>query len=61
VSQLHEDYREITIMRYFKEKSYTEIAEELGIPIGTVKARLYRSRELLVATFKDYKVKKDRI
>ncbi|MCR5456300.1 MAG: sigma-70 family RNA polymerase sigma factor [Bacteroidales bacterium] len=60
VSQLHEDYREITIMRYFKEKSYTEISEELGIPIGTVKARLYRSRELLIATFKDFKVKKDR-
>jgi RNA polymerase sigma-70 factor (ECF subfamily) len=48
-------------MRYFKEKSYTEIAEELGIPIGTVKARLYRSRELLVSTFKDFHVKKDRI
>ena len=61
VSQLHEDYREITIMRYFKEKSYTEISEELGIPIGTVKARLFRSRELLMATFKDFKVKKDRI
>ncbi len=61
VSQLHEDYRDITIMRYFKEKSYTEIAEELGIPIGTVKARLYRSRELLVSTFKDFHVKKDRI
>ena len=61
VSQLHEDYREITIMRYFKEKSYTEIAEELGIPIGTVKARLFRSRELLVSTFKDCHVQKDRI
>jgi RNA polymerase sigma-70 factor (ECF subfamily) len=61
VSQLHEDYREITIMRYFKEKSYTEISEELGIPIGTVKARLFRSRELLMATFKDFKVKKDRL
>ena len=61
VSQLHEDYREITIMRYFKEKSYAEISEELGIPIGTVKARLFRSRELLVATFKDCKIQKDRI
>ena len=61
VQQLHEDYRDITIMRYFKEKSYAEISRELGIPIGTVKARLYRSRELLVATFKGHNVEKDRL
>ncbi|MBQ1698340.1 MAG: sigma-70 family RNA polymerase sigma factor [Bacteroidales bacterium] len=61
VSQLHKDYRDIIRLRYFEEKSYIDIAQELGISIGTVKARLYRSRELLVATFKNCKVHKDRI
>jgi RNA polymerase sigma-70 factor (ECF subfamily) len=35
-------------LRYFKEYSYDEIAEELDIPIGTVKAQLFRARELLL-------------
>lgn len=60
VQQLHDDYRDITIKRYFEEKSYVEIAEELNIPIGTVKVRLFRSRELLIATMRNYKIAKDR-
>jgi len=56
VQQLHDDYRDITIKRYFEEKSYNEIAEELNIPIGTVKARLFRSRELLMAIIRDNKI-----
>lgn len=51
VAHLHKDYREIIVMRFFKDKSYVEIAEELGLPMGTVKARIYRSRELLEAMF----------
>ena len=54
-------WKNIIRLRYFEEKSYIDIAQELGISIGTVKARLYRSRELLVATFKNCKVHKDRI
>lgn len=61
VQQLHDDYRQITVMRYFEEKSYAEISQELNIPIGTVKARLFRSRELLIATFKNNNLEKDRI
>ena len=34
-------------LRYFKELSYDEIAQELNLPIGTVKAQLHRSREYL--------------
>lgn len=53
VQQLHDDYREITIKRYFEEKSYVEISQELDIPLGTVKARLFRSRELLLAIIRN--------
>ena len=39
-------------MRYFKEYSYEEISNELEIPIGTVKAQLFRARELLFLIMK---------
>ncbi len=53
INRLHPDYQEIIRMKYFQSLSYIEIAEELEIPLGTVKARLYRSKELLLSTMKD--------
>tara|TARA_B100001758_G_scaffold247807_1_gene267428 strand:- start:7185 stop:7787 length:603 start_codon:yes stop_codon:yes gene_type:complete len=47
VDQLKPKYRDLVKLRYFKELSYDEIAEILDLPIGTVKAQLYRSREQL--------------
>jgi RNA polymerase sigma-70 factor (ECF subfamily) len=47
VEKLKPRYRLLIELRYFKDYSYEEIAEELGIPIGTVKAQLFRARELL--------------
>ena len=47
VNQLKSPYREIIELRYYKEYSYEEIAEELDLPLGTVKAQLFRARELL--------------
>jgi RNA polymerase sigma factor (sigma-70 family) len=47
VSRLKPRYRKLVELRYFKEYSYDEIAAELDIPIGTVKAQLFRARELL--------------
>jgi RNA polymerase sigma factor (sigma-70 family) len=47
VQKLKPRYRKLVEMRYFEEKSYEEIAEELELPIGTVKAQLFRARELL--------------
>ena len=48
VSRLKPRYRHLVELRYFKEYSYDEIAVELDIPIGTVKAQLFRARELLL-------------
>jgi RNA polymerase sigma-70 factor (ECF subfamily) len=48
VSKLKPRYRQLVELRYFQEYSYDEIAEELDIPIGTVKAQLFRARELLL-------------
>jgi len=47
VSKLPAKYRKLVKLRYFDELSYDEIAAELGKPLGTVKAQLHRSRELL--------------
>lgn len=48
VERLKPRYRQLVELRYFKEYSYDEIAVELDIPIGTVKAQLFRARELLL-------------
>jgi len=52
VSNLKPRYRQLVELRYFEEKSYEEIAQELDMPIGTVKAQLFRSRELLYEMLK---------
>lgn len=47
VEKLKPHYRKLIELRYFKEFSYEEIANELDLPIGTVKAQLFRAREFL--------------
>ncbi|AWW31484.1 RNA polymerase subunit sigma-24 [Echinicola strongylocentroti] len=47
VDKLPAKYRKLVKLRYFDELSYDEIAQELDKPLGTVKAQLHRSRELL--------------
>ncbi len=59
VQKLKPRYRLLIELRYFKEYSYEEIAEELDLPIGTVKAQLFRARELLYQTLKNAGVKFD--
>lgn len=47
VNKLKPHYRTLVEMRYFDELSYEEIATELQLPLGTVKAKLFRARDLL--------------
>jgi len=57
VDKLKPRYRKLIELRYFKELSYEEIAEELELPIGTVKAQLFRARELLYNILKSVTTK----
>jgi RNA polymerase sigma-70 factor, ECF subfamily len=41
ISQLPEPMRQVLVLTYDRELSYAEIAEVLGIPLGTVKSRLH--------------------
>ena len=47
VHEMPEHYRAILHLRYREELPYEEIAETLGIPLGTVKVRLHRAHEIL--------------
>lgn len=47
VTKLKPRYRELVELRYFEELSYEEIAETLHLPLGTVKAQLFRARDFL--------------
>ncbi|MBN2669161.1 MAG: sigma-70 family RNA polymerase sigma factor [Bacteroidales bacterium] len=48
VKTLKPRYRSLIELRYFKEYSYEEISQEMELPLGTVKAQLFRARELLL-------------
>ena len=52
VDQLKPKYKQLVELRYFEEMSYEEIADELNLPLGTVKAQLFRARELMFEILK---------
>lgn len=47
IQSLPARYRNLITLRYFDELSYEEIAQQLDLPLGTVKAQLFRARYLL--------------
>jgi len=53
VEKLKPHYRLLVELRYFKEHSYEEIATQLELPLGTVKAQLFRAREFLYEILKN--------
>ncbi len=53
VHRLKPHYKKLIELRYFKEYSYHEIVEELDLPVGTVKAQLFRAREFLFNILKN--------
>lgn len=52
IQELKPHYRTLIELRYLKELSYDEIAKELQLPIGTVKAKLFRARDLILKSVK---------
>lgn len=47
VRRLKPHYQTLVELRYFNELSYEEISKELNLPLGTVKAQLFRARQML--------------
>jgi RNA polymerase sigma-70 factor (ECF subfamily) len=54
IEELPDDFRRAVIMADIEDKSYKEIAEAMGCPLGTVMSRLYRGRKLLRQKLGDY-------
>lgn len=55
VDKLKPRYKRLVELRYFEERSYEEIAEMQNLPLGTVKAQLFRARDLLMQMMQDKK------
>lgn len=55
VDTLKPRYRKLISMRYYEEQSYEEIATALNLPLGTVKAQLFRAREFLYRSLRNMK------
>jgi RNA polymerase sigma-70 factor (ECF subfamily) len=53
IKALPERYRYVIILRHKEEKSYEEIAEIMNLPLGTVKAQIFRAREILNKNLKE--------
>ncbi|MBE7412548.1 MAG: sigma-70 family RNA polymerase sigma factor [Leptospiraceae bacterium] len=47
INQLEEIYKQVIELRYFEEMSYSEIAQVIGVNVGTVKSRLFKAKEFL--------------
>ncbi|WP_231930855.1 sigma-70 family RNA polymerase sigma factor [Botrimarina hoheduenensis] len=47
IAELADDHREVLVLREFEDMDYQQIAEVLGVPVGTVRSRLFRARAQL--------------
>ena len=55
IENLPDNYREIIKLRHEEEMDYNQISKQLDLPLGTVKAHLFRARKLLLADLKKKK------
>ncbi|MEM1095999.1 MAG: sigma-70 family RNA polymerase sigma factor [Bacteroidota bacterium] len=53
IDALPPKYHRVIVMRHQQEKTYDEIARTLDLPLGTVKAHIFRARELLNKYLRD--------
>ncbi len=49
IRKLKPTYRKVIELRYFREMSYADIAQELNEPVGNVKVKLLRAKKLLAS------------
>jgi RNA polymerase sigma-70 factor (ECF subfamily) len=54
IERLRPEYRELVLLRHFAGLSYQEIAELKGMPLGTVKNKLFRAHSVLRNALADF-------
>ena len=52
IESLPPKYKQVIVMRHRDDMAYFEIARQLGVPVGTVKARIFRAREAIDKSLK---------
>jgi RNA polymerase sigma-70 factor (ECF subfamily) len=55
IATLPENYREVVVLCELEEMSYEEAAAALNCPVGTVRSRLHRAREILVEKLREHR------
>ena len=56
LDKLPANFKNIIILRFKKDMDYSEIAEHLSIPLGTVKATLFRAKKMLGSLLEKYNI-----
>jgi RNA polymerase sigma-70 factor (ECF subfamily) len=57
IDELPEDFRDVLVLSDLGDLKYGEIANVLGIPVGTVKSRLFRARRILQDQLREFAVR----
>jgi RNA polymerase sigma-70 factor (ECF subfamily) len=55
LKDLPPSYRELILLRHFNFRSYEEMAKITGLPIGTVKNRIFRARQILMEKLEEFR------
>ena len=55
IGRLPDKYREAFVLHRFHDCTYQEIAEKLNLPLGTVKSRIFFTRQKLQEELKDFR------
>ena len=55
IDALPPKYNRVIVLRHGEDRTYDEIARELSLPLGTVKAHIFRARKLLYAHLREHK------
>lgn len=56
IDALPDEFRVVVVLSDVEGLGYAQIAETLGVPVGTVKSRLFRGRRLLQGTLREYAI-----
>lgn len=56
IDALPDEFREAVVLSDLEDLSYQEVSEVLGVPVGTVKSRLFRGRRILQKELYEYAV-----
>lgn len=56
IDALPDEFREVLILSDVEDLSYADISRTVGVPVGTVKSRLFRARQQLQKRLYDYAV-----